>query len=84
MLWRRSATGARRTSGKPVDAYFELHIEQGPELHETGTIVGIVTGGYASHGATVRFHGETAHTGPTPMARRRNALVAAAYAGGLR
>jgi len=67
--------------GKPVDAYFELHIEQGPELHETGTIVGIVTGGYASHGATVRFHGETAHTGPTPMARRRNALVAAAYAG---
>lgn len=67
--------------GKPVDSYFELHIEQGPELHETGTTVGIVTGGYASHGATVRFHGETAHTGPTPMAKRRNALVAAAYAG---
>lgn len=64
--------------GKPVDSYFELHIEQGPELHETGTTVGIVTGGYASHGATVRFHGETAHTGPTPMAKRRNALVAAA------
>lgn len=67
--------------GKPVDAYFELHIEQGPELHEAGIAAGIVTGGYASHGAVVRFHGETAHTGPTPMARRRNALVAAAYAG---
>jgi len=66
--------------GKPVDSYFELHIEQAPELYETGTALGIVTGGYAAHGAVVRFHGETAHTGPTPMARRRNALVAAAYA----
>jgi N-carbamoyl-L-amino-acid hydrolase len=64
--------------GKPVDSCFELHIEQGPQLHETGTAVGIVTGGYAVRGALVRFHGETAHTGPTPMARRRNALVGAA------
>ena len=66
--------------GKTVDSVFELHIEQGPELYESGTAAGIVTGGYAAHGALVRFHGETAHTGPTPMAQRRNALVAAAHA----
>jgi N-carbamoyl-L-amino-acid hydrolase len=64
--------------GKPVDAYFELHIEQGPELWDSGVTLGLVTGGYAVRGARVAFRGETAHTGPTPMDRRRNALVGAA------
>ena len=64
--------------GKPLDSYFELHIEQAPELWDTGTGLGVVTGSYASHGIAVQFHGETAHTGPTPMGRRKNALVAAA------
>jgi N-carbamoyl-L-amino-acid hydrolase len=40
--------------------------------------VGIVVGGYAAHGMHVDVHGETAHSGPTPMDRRRNALVGAA------
>ena len=66
--------------GKPVDAYFELHIEQGPELYDEGITLGIVTGGYAVHGILARFTGETAHTGPTPMARRRHALAAAVHA----
>jgi len=66
--------------GRSIDSYFELHIEQGPELAEDGVGVGIVTAGYAVHGLVAHFHGETAHTGPTPMARRRNALAAAAYA----
>lgn len=61
-----------------IDAYFELHIEQGPELHEEGVALGVVTGGYATHGMRIVLTGETAHTGPTPMARRRNALVGAA------
>ncbi|MCF3933123.1 Zn-dependent hydrolase [Acuticoccus sp. M5D2P5] len=64
--------------GKPVDAYFELHIEQGPALWDEGNTVGLVTGGFAVEGLVVRFRGETAHTGPTPMAQRRNALVGAA------
>ncbi|MGI6245808.1 MAG: Zn-dependent hydrolase [Pseudochelatococcus sp.] len=61
-----------------IDAYFELHIEQGPILDAEGKQVGLVTGGYPSYGMRVRFDGETAHTGPTPMDLRRNALVAGA------
>lgn len=63
---------------RPLDAYFELHIEQGPELYEAGRSLGVVIGGYATHGLNVIFRGETAHSGPTPMAKRRNALVGAA------
>lgn len=62
----------------PIDAYFEFHIEQGPELHEKRLPLGIVTGGFKSHGMNVIFRGETAHSGPTPMDRRHNALVGAA------
>ena len=60
------------------DAYFELHIEQGPILDREGMQVGIVTGGYTSTGMLIEFKGETAHTGPCPMELRRNALVAGA------
>lgn len=70
--------GDMPVGGRPLDAYFELHIEQGPLLYESGTALGVVTGGYTVHGMTVRLTGETAHTGPTPMAERRNALVGAA------
>lgn len=65
-------------AGRELDSYFELHIEQGPMLIESDISVGVVTAGYTVHGMAVRMHGETAHTGPTPMARRRNALVGAA------
>jgi N-carbamoyl-L-amino-acid hydrolase len=58
-----------------IDSYFELHIEQGPALYEEGISVGIVTGGFMSFGAQVIFHGENAHTGPTPMRARKDALV---------
>ncbi|MFC0216875.1 N-carbamoyl-L-amino-acid hydrolase [Pseudochelatococcus lubricantis] len=61
-----------------IDAYFELHIEQGPILDAEGREVGVVTGGYPSYGMRVRFTGETAHTGPTPMDLRHNALIAGA------
>ncbi|MPL86072.1 N-carbamoyl-L-amino-acid hydrolase [Rhodobacter sp. 140A] len=61
-----------------VDAYFELHIEQGPILDAEKRQVGVVTGGYPSYGIRVRFDGETAHTGPTPMDLRHNALIAGA------
>lgn len=60
------------------DSYFELHIEQGPLLHAEGIDVGIVSGGYTSYGMEVTFHGENAHSGPTPMRQRKDAMVAAA------
>ncbi len=40
--------------------------------------VGIVTGGYPSCGMRIAVEGATAHTGPTPMGERHNALVGAA------
>src|SRR5215467_13057564 len=51
--------------------------EQGPILDREAVPVGIVVGGYATRGMHVDVHGETAHAGPTPMDRRRNALVGA-------
>ena len=70
--------GPEPVGGRAIDAYFELHIEQGPALDAAGVPVGIVTGGYPSCGMRIAVDGETAHTGPTPMAERRNALVGAA------
>ncbi|SCX35113.1 Zn-dependent hydrolase [Agrobacterium rosae] len=61
-----------------IDCYLELHIEQGPILDAEKQQVGVVTGGYPSYGMRVHFLGETAHTGPTPMDLRQNALVAGA------
>ncbi len=65
--------------GRPIDAYFELHIEQGPKLDVSGIPVGVVTGGFPTRGMRIEITGETAHVGPTPMERRRNALVGAAH-----
>jgi N-carbamoyl-L-amino-acid hydrolase len=70
--------GKAPVGGRSIDAYFELHIEQGPILDREAVPVGIVVGGYAVRGMHVDVHGETAHAGPTPMDRRRNALVGAA------
>ena len=71
--------GDAEMGGRDIDAYFELHIEQGPILEAEGIAVGVVTHGYATRGMRLRITGETAHSGPTPMDQRRNALVGAAY-----
>jgi N-carbamoyl-L-amino-acid hydrolase len=77
-LARIGYAGAAPVGGRPVDAYFELHIEQGPILDDKGIPVGVVTGGFEVRGTVVEVRGETAHAGPTPMASRKNALVGAA------
>ena len=77
-LARIGYDGKTVVGGRAIDAYFELHIEQGPILDHEAVPVGIVTGGYAVRGMHVDIHGETAHAGPTPMDRRRNALIGAA------
>jgi N-carbamoyl-L-amino-acid hydrolase len=78
-LERIGYRGTAPVGGRPVDCYFELHIEQGPKLDEAGLPLGIVTGGFAMQGMRVSVRGETSHVGPTPMRLRRNALVGAAY-----
>lgn len=64
---------------KPGDfaAYFELHIEQGPTLHQTGTPIGIVSGITGKAGFEVTVTGAANHAGTTPMPARRDALVSA-------
>ncbi|MCG6874974.1 MAG: Zn-dependent hydrolase [Betaproteobacteria bacterium] len=77
-LARIGYAGNAPVGGRQLDAYFELHIEQGPILDAGGVDVGIVTGGYATRGFIFEVKGETAHTGPWPMDKRKNALVGAA------
>ena len=68
----------REAAPRNVAAYVELHIEQGPELERAGRTIGVVEGnwGTAKYVATIR--GRAAHTGPTPMRERRDALLPAA------
>ena len=63
----------------PVPAAFvELHVEQGPQLAEAGAPLGVVTGIAATARGQVVFEGREGHAGTMPMARREDALVAAA------
>jgi N-carbamoyl-L-amino-acid hydrolase len=70
--------GPEPCAARPLRAYLELHIEQGPRLEEAGLSVGVVEGIVAISWTRVTFHGDQDHAGPTPMRTRRDALVAAA------
>ena len=59
-------------------AYLELHIEQGPVLLDMGLPLGAVLGTFGVERHTITFHGEAAHSGSTPMHRRKDAFLAAA------
>ncbi len=63
---------------RPVDSYFELHVEQAPMLDDKKILIGVCTGAMYATGMLVEYRGETAHTGPWPMEKRRNALLAGA------
>ncbi len=77
-LGRIRNKGPVPVGGRPVDAYFELHIEQGPLLEEMGVTIGAVTHSHYSLMADVTCLGENAHIQSMPMLGRRNALVGAA------
>ncbi|HZG62518.1 MAG TPA: Zn-dependent hydrolase [Rubrobacteraceae bacterium] len=59
-------------------AYLELHIEQGPVLEQMNLPLGVVTGCFGVERHAVRFTGQHAHSGSTPMEVRRDAFIAAA------
>jgi hydantoinase/carbamoylase family amidase len=63
---------------RPPAAFVELHVEQGPLLDSLGAPLGIVTSIAGLARMQVDFRGHGGHAGTTPMARRRDALVAAA------
>jgi len=64
--------------GRPVAGYFEAHIEQGPILEAEEKTIGVVTGAQGQRWYEITLTGQEAHAGPTPMARRHDALVGAA------
>ena len=58
---------------RKMKAFFELHIEQGPILEDEGIHIGVVTHGQGLKWLQVTLTGREAHTGSTPMPKRRNA-----------
>ncbi|HWB51983.1 MAG TPA: Zn-dependent hydrolase [Stellaceae bacterium] len=77
-LRRIGFAGEAPVGEHPVAAYFEAHIEQGPILEAAGLPIGVVTGAQGQRWYEVTVTGQEAHAGPTPMPRRRDALVGAA------
>jgi N-carbamoyl-L-amino-acid hydrolase len=63
---------------KNAGAYLELHIEQGPVLLDLGLPLGAVLGTFGVERHAITFHGQAAHSGSTPMNRRKDAFLAAA------
>jgi N-carbamoyl-L-amino-acid hydrolase len=70
--------GQAPVGGRPIGAYFEAHIEQGPVLEDEGIPIGVVTGALGQRWFDVEVTGMDAHAGPTPMHLRRDAMLAAA------
>ncbi len=77
-LERIGYLGSEPCVPRPLRAYLELHIEQGPVLEEEGLSVGVVEGIVAIAWSRLTMHGVQDHAGPTPMRIRHDALVAAA------
>ncbi|MCW5623507.1 MAG: Zn-dependent hydrolase [Burkholderiales bacterium] len=77
-LARIGYAGTAECGGRPVGAYFEAHIEQGPVLEDTGTTIGVVTGVMGLRWFEVTAVGQDSHAGPTPMRLRKDAMLAAA------
>ncbi|RVD41304.1 Zn-dependent hydrolase, partial [Mesorhizobium sp. M4A.F.Ca.ET.020.02.1.1] len=65
--------GTEKVGERKIHAFFELHIEQGPILEDEGIDIGVVTHGQGLKWLQVTLTGKEAHTGSTPMPKRRNA-----------
>ncbi len=65
--------GSEKTGDRPMHAFFELHIEQGPILEIEGKDIGVVTHGQGLSWTQITITGKDSHTGSTPMPMRKNA-----------
>ncbi len=72
---RVKESGRRLTNAA---AYLELHVEQGPVLLDLDLPLGAVLGTFGVERHALTFHGQAAHSGSTPMNRRKDAFLAAA------
>ncbi|MBS4220206.1 M20 family metallo-hydrolase [Bacillus sp. FJAT-49711] len=71
-----SLLSAKRDFSK-IEAFVEVHIEQGKRLEKAGIPVGIVTGIAGPCWLEMTFTGSAGHAGNTPMDDRKDSLVAA-------
>ncbi len=77
-LTRIGYAGTDEVGGREVHAFFEVHIEQGPILEEDECQIGVVTHGQGQRWYELTLKGVESHAGPTPMGRRKDALLGGA------
>ncbi|MGZ5438945.1 MAG: allantoate amidohydrolase [Candidatus Aminicenantales bacterium] len=58
-----------------LEAYVELHIEQGPVLEDEGVSIGIVERIAGKHYRQCAYVGESGHSGTTPLELRHDAFL---------
>lgn len=71
-ITEESVLHAKRDPSR-IAGYLELHIEQGPVLKNQAVQIGVVTGIVGIRTFRLRFFGQQAHAGTTPMADRLDA-----------
>ena len=76
-LERIGYKGDLPAAARPIHAYLETHIEQGPVLESEGLEIGIVSGIQGMKWFKCTLDGFNAHAGTTPMEVRRDPLVGA-------
>jgi N-carbamoyl-L-amino-acid hydrolase len=74
----RMLDAQRHLKSLDARAYLELHIEQGPVLESLNKSTGVVLGTFGVERHMLRFVGQAAHSGSTPIPMRRDAFLAAA------
>ncbi|MES2585049.1 MAG: Zn-dependent hydrolase, partial [Pseudomonadota bacterium] len=78
-LERIGYIGNQEPGDHPIGAYFETHIEQGPVLEDNNVTIGVVSGVLGIRWFDCTVTGMEAHAGPTPMALRKDAMLAATH-----
>ena len=63
-------------SSEHFKGFIEMHIEQGPRLHESGDKIGVVSSIVGIRNMKITFEGEQNHAGTTPMHVRKDAFQA--------
>lgn len=62
-----------------LEAFIELHVEQGPRLEKEGKKIGVVRSIVGIYSYDIIISGEQNHAGTTPMNMRKDPVLAAAH-----
>jgi len=81
--WDPDNIDEARRDPSTLRGYLEMHVEQGGTLERRGIDIGVVTGIVGIYRYVIEVEGHANHAGTTPMAVRKDALVAASPVFGL-